>query len=103
MTAPAPDKPKAPQRTGGGRPPPGRGNGHGNGRHTSWPEEAPPPQNPRRRSVWPFILDVGLTLALFGLIIAGYGPLIVLGAVIAVVGLAGWVREARADYTRLKD
>jgi hypothetical protein len=53
--------------------------------------------------VWPFVLDVGLTLALFGLIIARYGPLIVLGAVVAVVGLAGWIREARADYTRLKD
>ncbi|MCC6191985.1 MAG: cytochrome c oxidase subunit 4 [Anaerolineales bacterium] len=62
------------------------------------------PQQPpkRRRSYWPFLLDLGLVLALFGLIIAGR-PLMVVGAVIFVVALVGWVREARADYSSLAD
>ena len=104
MTAPAPFKPSIPDRTG--RPPGGNGHGdgNGNGHHTGWPEEAPPPEpRPhRRRSVWPFLLDLGLAMALFGLIITGR-PLIVIGGVIFVVALAGWIREARADFTRLKD
>jgi hypothetical protein len=104
LTAPTPLRPGTPQRTGGGRPPAGNGHGNGHGSGIGWPEEAPAPQSPRRRrSIWPFVLDLGLTLALFGLIITAYGPLIVVGAIIAVVGLAGWIREARADYTRLKD
>ena len=41
-------------------------------------------------------------MALFGLIITGR-PLIVIGGVLFVVALAGWIREARADYLRLKD
>ena len=106
MTAPSPIKPRGTERAGGIQPPAGgngHGNGHGNGRHTGWPEEAPPPQGPRRRrSWWPFLLDLGLAMALFGLIITGR-PLIVIGGVIFVVALTGWIREARADYSRLKD
>ena len=48
------------------------------------------------------MLDLGLAMALFGLIITGR-PLIVIGGVIFVVALTGWIREARADYSRLKD
>ena len=109
MTAPAPVKPDRTERTGARKPPPGhgdgngQGNGQGNGRGTGWPGQAPPPQGPRRRrSIWPFVLDLGLTMALFGLIITGR-PLIVIGGVIFVIALAGWIREARADYSRLKD
>jgi hypothetical protein len=103
LTAPAPLKPRLPERTGGGQPPSGHGNGHGNGHSTGWPGEAPPPQSPRRRrSIWPFLLDLGLAMALFGLIITGR-PLIVIGGIIFVIALAGWIREARADYSRLKD
>ncbi len=102
LSAPAPLKPGLPERTGSRQLPngPGEGNGHGAG----WPGEAPlPPESPRRRrSVWPFVLDLGLTMALFGLIITGR-PLIVIGAVIFFVALFGWIREARADYARLKD
>lgn len=91
-----------PERTGGGNGH-GHGNGHGNGRGTGWPEEAPAPRGPqRRRSIWPFVLDLGLAMALFGLIITGR-PLIVIGGVLFVVALAGWIREARADFSRLKD
>jgi hypothetical protein len=103
LTAPAPLKPRLPERTGSGKPPNGHGNGGGNGHGTGWPGEAPPPKGPqRRRSIWPFLLDLGLAMALFGLIITGR-PLIVIGGVIFVVALAGWIREARADYSRLKD
>jgi hypothetical protein len=47
-------------------------------------------------------LDLGLVLALFGLIITGR-PLMVIGAIIFVVALAGWIREARADYSNLSE
>jgi hypothetical protein len=92
----------------------GDGNGHQGGGHghggdegggTGWPGEAPTPDPRfpgRRRSFWPFMLDLGLALALFGLIITGKF-LIVIGLVIFVVALTGWIREARAEYTHLKD
>lgn len=104
MTTPAPVKPDRTERTGARQPAQGHGdgNGQGNGHGARWPGEAPP-QGPRgRRSIWPFVLDLGLTMALFGLIITGR-PLIVIGGVIFVIALAGWIREARADYARLKD
>ena len=56
----------------------------------------------RRRSIWPFLLDLGVVMALFGLIIIGRF-LIVIGAVLAVVALIGWIREARAEYSRLAE
>ncbi len=100
IKVPAPVKPGGPDKIGGEKPP---SNGSGNGHHTGWPEEAPEPQFPaRRRSIWPFLLDLGLAMALFGLIITGR-PLIVIGGVIFIVALVGWLRDARADYTRLKD
>lgn len=98
MTAPAPIKSRIPKKPGSGKLP----NGHGNGHGTSWPGEAPPEARRRRRSIWPFLLDLGLAMALFGLIITGR-PLIVIGGVIFVVALTGWIREARADYARLKE
>ena len=64
--------------------------------------DQPPPPPKRPRSYWPFLLDLGLVLALFGLIITGR-PLMVVGAVIFVVALVGWIREARADYSSLAD
>jgi hypothetical protein len=109
LTAPAPAKPGA-QRPNGHPPP--NGNGHkGHGGHTGhdghdgWnePEGAPPPPPPKkRRSIWPFLLDLGLVMMLFGLIIIGHF-LIVIGAVVFVVALTGWIREARKDYSSLAD
>jgi len=100
----------------GGPPKNGHGNGRGNGRGTGpgggdeggdggreEPEGKAPAHFPaRRRSVWPFLLDLGVVLALFGLIITGRF-LIVIGAVLAVVALIGWIREARAEYAALRD
>ena len=41
-------------------------------------------------------------MMLFGLIIIGRF-LIVIGAVVFVVALTGWIREARKDYSSLAD
>jgi hypothetical protein len=100
-----------PPANGHGR---GQGNGNGHGRgglgggqggpgdDDSQDNERSPQYYQRRRSFWPFVLDLGLVLALFGLIITGR-PLIVIGAIIFVVALAGWIREARADYSNLSE
>ncbi len=104
---PAPVRP-APAAPRNGHPP-ANGNGHGgngsggNGRADGHgdPDEAPRPPK-KRRSIWPFLTDLGLVLMLFGLIIIGHF-LIVIGAVIFVVALMGWIREARRDYSGLAD
>jgi hypothetical protein len=95
--------------TGGG--PPTNGHGHGNGHggqsgngnsdgHDE-PDNAPRPPK-KRRSIWPLLLDLGLVMMLFGLIIVGRF-LIPIGAVVFVVALTGWIREARSDYSSLAD
>jgi hypothetical protein len=106
---PAPVKPVLPPRGNGHTPPNGNGRDHGghdqdgNGGAggPNGPEEAPQPPR-RRRSIWPFLLDLGLVLMLFGLIIIGRF-LIVIGAVIFVVALTGWIRDARKDFSGLAD
>jgi hypothetical protein len=84
---------------------PANGNGHGhNG--DGHPGEPPPDAlaagRAKRTSFWPFVMDVGLVMALFGLIITGRF-LIVIGAVVFVIALLGWLREAREDFARLSD
>lgn len=83
-------------------------NGHGRGGPA--PEPGAPELSARRNSPYPLLLDFGVVLALFGLIIVRpvYNPLvgdvaIGLGVVLAVVALLGWIREARAEYARLRD
>jgi hypothetical protein len=107
---PAPVKPAPPARANG-HPPllgnggnghgghNGNGNGHSDGHEGS--DDAPRPPK-KRRSIWPFLLDLGLVMMLFGLIITGRF-LIVIGAVIFVVALTGWIREARNDFSGLAD
>jgi hypothetical protein len=48
------------------------------------------------------LLDLGLVMMLFGLIIVGRF-LIPIGAVVFVVALTGWIREARSDFSGLSD
>ncbi len=111
LSTPAPVKPGPPtEKSRNGFEPPHRngvgGNGHDSDGHggTGWPGEAPQPDGAprRRRSLWPFVLDLGLALALFGLVITGRF-LIVIGAVLFVVALAGWIREARSEYSHLQE
>lgn len=97
-------------RLGDGAPPPANGHTGQNGQAGA-PEPGRPPEFPaRRNSIFPFLVDFGAVLALFGLIIIG--PLfsalagnLVLGAgvVLALTALAGWLREARAEYKQLPD
>ena len=91
-----------------GRPPAGgngngghNGHGHGNSDGHEEPESVPLPPK-KRRSIWPLLLDLGLVMMLFGLIIVGRF-LIPIGAVVFVVALTGWIREARNDYSGLAD
>ena len=107
---PAPVKPDPPPRANGHPPALGNGgnghsghNGNGNGHSDGHeePEEAPQPPK-KRRSIWPFLLDLGLVMMLFGFIIVGQF-LIPIGAVIFVVALTGWIREARNDFSGLAD
>ena len=81
----------------------GGSNGHGNGNSDghSDPDNQPLPPK-KRRSIWPLLLDLGLVMMLFGLIIVGRF-LIPIGAVVFVVALTGWIREARSDYSGLSD
>ena len=110
---PAPVKPPAPSCTNGHPPTNGHGRGaggpggNGDGRgHDPAGGDAEPDRVPwppkQRRSVWPLLLDLGLVMMLFGLIIVGRF-LIPIGAVLFVVALAGWIREARRDYSGLSD
>ena len=94
-----------PPRNGEGRYLTGGGNGHGDGGdEPEQPSQPEPLPAKKPRSPWPFLLDVGWVMALFGLIIFGTrSPLIVIGAVIAVVALIGWIRDARAEFRRLSD
>jgi hypothetical protein len=92
------------------KPPNGNGhsghNGHGAGSGGAGPSgsgnEPYQPPSKRRRSIWPFLLDLGLVMMLFGWIIIGQF-LVVIGAVIFVVALTGWIRDARADFSNLRD
>lgn len=100
LTPPAPVK-KTPRRA---RPVPPDDRDLGPGAPTGVPSDdgaayVPPA---KRRSYWPFLVDLGLVMALFGLVIAGR-PLIVVGLVIFVAALIGWLREARAEFSRLPD
>ncbi len=111
LTPTKPELPPTQEHTG---PPPRNGKGHdrtGGGNNHDHGDDGPEqPSRPeplpakKPRSPWPFLLDVGWVMALFGLIIFGVrSPLIVIGAVIAVVALIGWVRDARAEFRRLSD
>jgi hypothetical protein len=111
VTRRAPTITRTPSDSGGsvgGKPPAnghGTGNGGQNGSGNSDGHDEPegafqPPK--KRRSIWPLLLDLGLVMMLFGLIIVGRF-LIPIGAVVFVVALTGWIREARSDFSGLSD
>jgi len=101
-TAPAPETTGAPDEPGNGQRPP-NASGDGSRGGDDGGSRRPPFRLVRRRnSIWPLLMDLGLVMALFGLIITGRF-LIAIGGVLFVVALAGWIREARAEYARLED
>lgn len=96
--------------------PPTQMGGGGQGGDNTPPPGNTPPVNPeallhtRRNSIFPLLVDVGAVAFLFGLIIVSnlVGPLsgqlvMGLGVLTFIIGIVGWVREARADYQRLAD
>ncbi len=100
MTTPTPTQLRPP-KTGGPNGPNGH-NGHG---ADPQPESAPapPPAPAKRNSIWPFLMDAGIVTVLMSWIIFRSGPFVVLGALLAVIALVGWIREARADFSKLSD
>jgi hypothetical protein len=108
----APVEAEALERPTNGHPPKnGRGHGQGDGQGGGYGgagggdgerDDRPPRPLRRRRSFWPFLLDLGLVLTLFGLIITGR-PLMVVGGILFVVALVGWIREARTDFASLSE
>lgn len=106
MTTPIPPVKLRPPKVGG----PNGHNGHGGSRSGGpgdspqpQPESAPPPTPTKRNSIWPFLMDVGLVTVLMSWIIFRSGPFVVLGALLAVIALVGWIREARSDFSKLSD
>jgi Cytochrome c oxidase subunit IV len=55
----------------------------------------PPP------SIWPVILAIGIALTLTGLIINI--AIVIAGAVIGIIALAMWVRDARQEFAELPE
>lgn len=105
MTTPTPPLKVRPPKVGG----PNGHNGHnGHGAHNGGqvpvpaPDESVPPPT-KRNSFWPFVMDVGIVTVLMSWIIFRSGPLVVLGALVAVIALVGWIREARSDFSKLSD
>jgi len=50
-------------------------------------------------SFWPFVLAIGVTMSLIGVITKP--AVLVIGLVVLLVSLGAWVRDARRDYRGL--
>ena len=53
-------------------------------------------------SYWPLVASVGTTGTLLGIISITTNPVIIIvGLIILVIGVGGWVRDARTEYEEL--
>jgi len=53
-------------------------------------------------SYWPLVTAVGVALALVGVITIQSNPIIfIVGILILLAGVGGWVRDARKEYNEL--
>jgi hypothetical protein len=53
-------------------------------------------------SYWPLVASFGTAGTLFGLISITSNPVIfILGLIVLLVGVGGWVRDARTEYNEL--
>jgi hypothetical protein len=53
-------------------------------------------------SYWPLVTSIGTALSLVGLIPIQDNPIIfIIGLVVLIGGVAGWIRDARKEYTEL--
>ena len=75
-------------------------------------DDQPPPESPPEpptspspdghlpgSSFWPFLLAIGIAMSLIGVITKV--PVVVIGLIITLVSLGGWIREARHEYRSL--
>jgi hypothetical protein len=97
MTALAPDTHRATNHDGNGS---GGAGSNGNGYQ---PEDDAPPPRAKRNSPWPLLMDLGWVTVLVSWLIFNNGPMVVVGALLAVVALVNWIREARKDFSNLAD
>ena len=51
-------------------------------------------------SFWPVLLALGISMSLIGVITKL--AVLIIGLVITVVALSGWIRDARRDYRELR-
>jgi hypothetical protein len=66
--------------------------------HDEHEEEIHMPPN----SYWPLVTAVGVALALVGVIMIQSNPIIfIVGILILLAGVGGWVRDARKEYNEL--
>jgi len=53
-------------------------------------------------SFWPLVTSIGLALSLVGVVSLDTVPLIIIiGVIILLVGIGGWVKDARKEYSEL--
>ncbi|HEV1998577.1 MAG TPA: cytochrome c oxidase subunit 4 [Candidatus Dormibacteraeota bacterium] len=53
-------------------------------------------------SYWPLVASFGTAGLLLGLVTLNNNPLIiVVGAIILVIGVGGWIKDARTEYNEL--
>ena len=53
-------------------------------------------------SYWPLVASVGTAGTLLGIISLNNSPaVIIVGAIILLVGVGGWIRDARSEYHEL--
>ena len=63
------------------------------------PDHEPEEQHLPGPSFWPVLLAVGVAMSLIGVITKV--EVVVIGLIILVVALGGWIRDARRDYRSL--
>ena len=53
-------------------------------------------------SYWPLVTSVGLAITMVGIVAISQLPfLLVIGIVVLLAGIGGWVRDARKEYQEL--
>ena len=53
-------------------------------------------------SYWPLVTSIGLAITMVGLVAIGQLPfVIVIGFIVLLAGIGGWIRDARKEYQEL--
>ena len=66
--------------------------------HDEHDEEIHMPPN----SYWPLVTSVGVALGLVGVVVLQSNPILfIVGILILLAGVGGWIRDARKEYNEL--